>query len=61
MGLMDDIDFAAVFNKLSAKYRKRWMALSDEHKEKIVTEALTNYMKSGDGILRKIIKPVKVG
>lgn len=61
MGLMDDIDFAAIFNKLSTKYRKHWMSLSDEHKEKIVTEALTNYMKSGDGILRRIIKPVKVG
>lgn len=60
MGLMDDIDFISVFNKLQAKYRKHWMALSDEQKEKRVTEFLTNYMKSGDGILRKIIKPVKV-
>ena len=58
---MDDTDFVSVFNKLSAKYRKHWMALSDEQKEKRVAEALTNYMKSGDSILRKIIKPVKVG
>lgn len=61
MGLMDDIDFVAVFNKLPAEHRNRWMALSDEQKEKRVAEALTNYMKSGDGILRRIIKPVKVG
>ena len=61
MGLMDDIDFVPVFNKLSDKYRKHWMALSDEQKEKRVTEVLTNYMKSGYGILRKSIKPVKVG
>lgn len=61
MGLMDDIDVVSAFNKLPAEYRERWMALSDEQKEKRVAEFLINYMKSGDGILRKIIKPVKVG
>lgn len=57
---MADLDLYELFNSLSDECKSHWMAMSDRQKEKRVSEALADCMMSGDGLLRKIIKPVEV-
>lgn len=57
---MPYLNLYELFNSLSDDCKSHWMAMSDRQKEKRVSEVIIACMMSGDGLLRKIIKPGEV-